>query len=150
MSPGSAALVQDEAGRILLEHRQDSERWGLPGGAMDLGETAADTVVRETREKTGLEIAPHRLLDLHSGSETVYPNGDRVFIFSMLFECCIVGGQLRPDGRESLEAHLFPPDDLPSLVPEHETRLKRRAGEPGPCWNFCLKCGLVDHWTAAG
>ncbi|MBI4769546.1 MAG: NUDIX domain-containing protein [Chloroflexi bacterium] len=116
VAPGCAALVRDEAGRVLLQLRADFGRWGLPAGAMDLGETAADTVIRETRKETGLHVEPLRLLDLQSGDEVTFPNGDRLFVFGMLFACRAVGGRLRPDGRESLDVRFFPLGDLPPLA----------------------------------
>ncbi len=123
--PGCSALVRDEDGRVLLQLRRDFEHWGLPSGAMDLGEIAAETVVRETREETGLEVEPIRLAEVRSGHEVVYPNGDRLFIFGMLFECRLVGGRLQPDGRESLEARFFDPEDLPPMGPGQTERLKQ-------------------------
>lgn len=49
--PGGSALVTDEAGRILLQHRADSGNWSLPGGVMEIGETLGEAVVREVREE---------------------------------------------------------------------------------------------------
>ena len=35
---------------VLLQKRTDNELWGLPGGAMNIGESVAQAVVREVRE----------------------------------------------------------------------------------------------------
>jgi len=48
-------------GRVLLVRRGRPPRlgeWGIPGGAVELGETAAEAARREVREETGLEAAP--------------------------------------------------------------------------------------------
>ncbi len=46
-------------------HRKDAAgKWfDLPGGRMEYGETAEDTVIREVKEEAGLEIRPIRVLD---------------------------------------------------------------------------------------
>lgn len=115
--PGAAAAVRDEAGRLLLQRRADNGQWGLPGGSLDVGETLAHTAIRETREETGLDVRPRRVLGCFAGHEVVFPNGDRLYPVGTLFECHVTGGALHPDGRESTEARFFAPTDLPPLSP---------------------------------
>ena len=52
--PASNLLVVDETGVILLQRRRDTGQWALPGGAQDIGETAAQCAVRECLEETGI------------------------------------------------------------------------------------------------
>ena len=40
--------------------------WDLPGGHLQLGETAEACLLREIKEETGLEVAVERLLGVHS------------------------------------------------------------------------------------
>ena len=53
LSVGDAAVIDDE-GRILLMQRADSTGWAMPGGALEVGETPAEGVVREVWEETGV------------------------------------------------------------------------------------------------
>jgi ADP-ribose pyrophosphatase YjhB (NUDIX family) len=55
---GVAALIRDEAGRILLVHRTYSreEPWALPGGWLEGREGVDRTLERELLEETGLRI----------------------------------------------------------------------------------------------
>jgi ADP-ribose pyrophosphatase YjhB (NUDIX family) len=48
--PAASAIVLDEASRILLHKLTDNEYWSIPRGAMERGETIAETIVREVRE----------------------------------------------------------------------------------------------------
>ena len=64
---GAGALVHDGRKKILLVKRKfppNARKWALPGGLVELGERVEDTVTREIREETGLDIALERLLDV--------------------------------------------------------------------------------------
>jgi 8-oxo-dGTP diphosphatase len=125
--PAAAAVVRDDAGRVLLIRRGDGRGWSLPGGLMEPGEQIADCIVREVYEETGLEIAPVRIVGIYSDpmhTHVTYPNGDEVHFVSTTFECRVVGGTLRADGDESLEVAYFAPDALPEpVVCDHAIRI---------------------------
>jgi ADP-ribose pyrophosphatase YjhB (NUDIX family) len=59
-------VVTNDAGEILLQRRSDNDLWALPGGTMDLGERIAETVVREVREETGLEVEVTGIVGVYS------------------------------------------------------------------------------------
>lgn len=59
-------LVLDRHGRILLQERDeraviDPERWGLPGGHVDDGESFESAAHRELAEETGIDLGPSGL-----------------------------------------------------------------------------------------
>jgi ADP-ribose pyrophosphatase YjhB (NUDIX family) len=56
---GIAALIRDEAGRVLLVHRTYSrdEPWALPGGWLERSDlTIPAALARELHEETGLRV----------------------------------------------------------------------------------------------
>jgi 8-oxo-dGTP diphosphatase len=128
LTPAAAAVIRDERGHVLLIRRGDGRGWSLPGGVMEPGERIVDCVVRETREETGLEVEPVRLVGLYSDPafmHVTFPNGDQAHLVSATFECRVVGGRLRADGEESLEVAYFAPDSLPpDLVCDHGIRIE--------------------------
>jgi ADP-ribose pyrophosphatase YjhB (NUDIX family) len=60
------AFVEDDAGRVLLIQRTDNELWALPGGGQEFGEYIADTVVRETKEESGIDVEVTGLVGVYT------------------------------------------------------------------------------------
>jgi 8-oxo-dGTP pyrophosphatase MutT (NUDIX family) len=114
MVAGAAAIIKDDAGRVLLQQRGDTGQWGLIGGGMDPDEVPADAVRREVWEETGLLVEPVRVIGVYGGPDyrLTYPNGDQVSIVSTLFECRVVDGEPSADGHESLALRYFLPEDV--------------------------------------
>ena len=82
----AAGILPDDKGNVLLQLRGDSDTWGVIGGTMELGESSADTVVREFYEETGIAVEPVRLLNVYTNFETVFPNGDVAQTIGILYE----------------------------------------------------------------
>jgi ADP-ribose pyrophosphatase YjhB (NUDIX family) len=124
--PGVSAIILTADG-VLLQRRDDNGMWGLPGGAVDPGESVREAVIREVREETGLEVEPVRLVGVYSAPENhqivTYPDGNVIHYVSSAFECRIVGGALAC-GPESLALEWFDPVRLPQdLLPMSRIRI---------------------------
>jgi 8-oxo-dGTP pyrophosphatase MutT (NUDIX family) len=104
--PSVNAVVRDADGRILLQRHREGGDWGLPGGAVEPEEDPADALVREVREETALEVALGRVVGAYGGPDATlhYDNGDVTSHVRIAYEATVVGGVLRPDGVEVLEA----------------------------------------------
>ena len=79
---GSSAIVVDDRNRILLQRRTDSGNWALPGGAMDIGETFAESAVREVKEETGFDVRHLPRMRHHGGSLHVSSESTAVEFFT--------------------------------------------------------------------
>ena len=122
------AVVRDARNSLLLVQQSDYGVWSTPGGAVEMHETPADAVVRETWEETGLLVRPTRLIAVYGGPAFVvrYPNGDESQYISSIFECAVDSGALRADGHETLAVRFVPFDEaiqlslspwLPAVLP---------------------------------
>jgi mutator protein MutT len=111
----AAACILNSRGEVLLHRRSDDGRWGLPGGALEYGETAHDAVVREVQEETGLTVEVVDLLGVYTGYEHVYPNGDVTQPICIYFRCRQVGEGIAVAGHETTAVGYFPPADPPPL-----------------------------------
>ena len=63
---GVGAVVID-GGKVLLVRRGQEPlkgEWSLPGGALELGETLQQGVVREVLEETGLTVVPDAIVEV--------------------------------------------------------------------------------------
>lgn len=121
----TAAVVFDEQNRILLHRRTDSGKWALPGGSIEVGESAHETAVREVKEETGFDVAVVRMVGVYSDPENTtitYPEGDTVHYVSILFECRVTGGAPALCD-ESSAVEWFSPRELPE--PFHAGHIPR-------------------------
>ena len=62
--------MTDDEGPILLHRRSDSVNWALPGGAMDIGETVAQSAIREIEERFDIRI--DRIIGIYSDPGHVF------------------------------------------------------------------------------
>ncbi len=113
----AGVLILSPQEQILLQHRADNDSWGIPGGAMELGESLEDTARREVFEETGLTLGKLELLGVFSGKEFyyLYPNGDEVFIVDHIFISREFSGELKIS-KESKDLSFFAPNNLPANI----------------------------------
>ena len=77
--------ILNQSGKILLQKRADKGTWGLPGGAIELGESALEALVREFYEETGIEVRAEKLLNVYTKYSDSYPNGDEAQVLTILY-----------------------------------------------------------------
>jgi len=124
VAAASAVVVNDEH-KILLQRRKDNDLWSLPGGAMEIGESIAQTVLREVQEESGLHVQIVRLVGIYTDPRHViaYSNGEVRQQFSICFACRVIGGELR-GGDESTEIGFFAPDELADMNIQPSIRIR--------------------------
>jgi 8-oxo-dGTP diphosphatase len=117
---GSAALIFDEQGHVLLVRRNYLRHdWVPPGGAVEAGESVVDAVVREVLEETGLEIRPERLSGVYHEPE--HPAGDFLHFAFICRRLDSTAEPTIPPGEIS-DWGYFPVDDLPRPISELTVR----------------------------
>ena len=112
----SSACIVNNEGKILLQKRGDFENaWGFPGGALELGESAEEALVREVKEETGLTVKAERLIGVYTKYFLEYPNHDKAQLIVFFFLCKITGGELYIDNQETIDLQFFEPTQAPKL-----------------------------------
>ncbi|RUM09096.1 NUDIX domain-containing protein [Rhizobium fabae] len=106
------ALIED--GKILLVQEKSDGLWTLPGGFADIGRSASENVIKETREEAGLTVSATHLYSIRHKAKQPYDPDARDFY--KLFFLCERRGETAPQaGLETSEVGFFPPDKLPAL-----------------------------------
>ncbi len=116
LQDGAAAIIVNDEGEILLQSRADRDLWGLPGGCQELGESFKETIIREIKEETNLDVKEEdlELIDIVSGKSrrNSYPNGDVVINNTALYLVKKYSGELKWN-EESKEIRFFDLDNFP-------------------------------------
>lgn len=116
LQDGAAAIIVNDEGEILLQSRADRDLWGLPGGCQELEESFKETIIREIKEETNLDVKAEdlELIDIVSGKSrrNSYPNGDVVINNTALYLVKKYSGELKWN-EESKEIRFFDLDNFP-------------------------------------
>ncbi|HEX6475851.1 MAG TPA: NUDIX hydrolase N-terminal domain-containing protein [Acidimicrobiales bacterium] len=104
------AVVGNDEGELLLVKRADSGVWLYPTGWADVGYSASEVVVKEVHEETGIEVEPVRLIAVLDGLRLGFT---RVPLYSLIFHCRVLGGELRAHPLECADVGWFAEEDLP-------------------------------------
>jgi 8-oxo-dGTP pyrophosphatase MutT (NUDIX family) len=126
MSPvvaGAAAVINSE-GKILLMRRADDKLWVMPGGQMEVGESPAEAVARETYEETGIRCIPKALSGIYDSR--IWDTGRVQHVYKFTFWCEPVSEQAEAPSHsyETLEIGWFDGSNLPEdLYQGHAKRI---------------------------
>jgi ADP-ribose pyrophosphatase YjhB (NUDIX family) len=129
-----AAVVGNDQGEILLTQRADSGLWLYPVGWADVGYSPAEVAVKEVYEETGMEVEPVALIAVFDGLRLGFA---RLPLYSLVFHCRVLGGELQGHPLETRQVGFFARDALPQpLAGGHrwvDTAFAAINGEIRPC-----------------
>lgn len=112
-----AAVVGNDRGELLLTQRADSGIWLYPVGWADVGYSPAEVAIKEVYEETGIEVEPVSLIAVLDGLRLGFA---RLPLYSLLFHCRMLGGELRGHPLETRQVGFFARDALPQpLAGQH-------------------------------
>ena len=125
------AVVGNDEGNILLIQRADSGIWLFPTGWADIGYSAAEVAEKEVHEETGMEVEVVRLISVVDGIRQGFT---RVPLYSLVFHCRVVGGDLKGHPLETTDLGFFAQHALPEPIASGEKWVDRAfaaiRGEP--------------------
>src|SRR5438309_4860986 len=98
--PTVGALIVNEEGKILLARSHEwFDKYTLPGGHIEVGESMADAVRREVREEVGLDVEVVEMLLIQEAIFAPEFYKKKHFIF-IDFYCKSKDQQVKPDHDE--------------------------------------------------
>ncbi|RHW25826.1 NUDIX domain-containing protein [Nocardioides immobilis] len=123
--PSVVAIVQDDQGRVLLIHKTDNDLWALPGGGHEIGESIAETVVREVKEETGYDVEVTGITGTYTNPNHVmaYEDGEVRQQFSIAFSAQLRGGDARTSSESKRVEWLAP--EATAALPMHPSMRMR-------------------------
>lgn len=82
---GYAIIIHDK--KILLVNTRSSGKWFFPGGEVEIGEKIEDTVKREVKEETGIDIEVKNFLTFKETFFYYDPRDEGYHNYSLFFIC---------------------------------------------------------------
>ena len=107
----AGGILANSKNEILLQKRSDFNAWGLPGGALEFGESALKACVREFLEETGLKVRTKSLLGVSTNFIQHYPNQD----VAQAVTVELVEKMSKEISSETLDLKYFYKDKLPKI-----------------------------------
>ncbi len=107
-----AVIARD--GLVLLARRGSEpgrNKWSVPGGLVELGETVEETIVREVKEETNLDVEVDSLVDVVNNLVRDAEGKLRYHFVILDFFAKVKGGSLRA-GSDLLEVKWVPLDQV--------------------------------------
>ena len=105
------AVIED--GRILLAREiEDAGRWTMPGGWADVNQSPSESVIRELREESGLEVRVRKLAAVYDRARQGHTPPHPFHVYRLFFICDVVGGAPKA-GLETSEVAFFGENEIP-------------------------------------
>jgi 8-oxo-dGTP pyrophosphatase MutT (NUDIX family) len=122
----SGCAIINQNNEILLIKRASNEKWAMPSGNIELGESPLESALREAREETGILVKSKSLIGIYDTLKNKVPSAlQRYFI---LFLCEPVEPNIAlpesTDPNEVLELAWFSQNNIPkNLSPGNEEQI---------------------------
>lgn len=110
----ASIICVDDAGKILLGRRSDNHMLGYSGGSVEIDERAEECAKRELLEEMGIFAEELEFFCVNSGPEThyIYPNGDEVSNFEIVYLCRKWKGNPKSNDGEMVDLKFYSPDEV--------------------------------------
>ena len=110
----ASIICIDENGKILLGRRNDNHLLGYSGGSLEIDECVEDCAKRELFEEMGIIAEELEFFCVNSGPQAhyIYPNGDEVSNFEIVYLCRKWSGVPNCSDGEMDELRFYDPKEI--------------------------------------
>ena len=127
-----AAIFNDN--KILLV-KENSGKWSLPGGWVDVNVSVKENTIKEVKEESGLDVTTDKIIAVQDRAKhnlPVYAYGVcKIFVL-----CSVIGGEFEKN-IETIESRYFNKNELPELATEKNTEEQIK---------MCFEAYESDNW----
>lgn len=108
-------ILANEDNEILLQKHSDFNEWGLPGGAIEFGETAEEACVREFKEEIGIDVKVISLMGVSTDNIQHYPTGDVAQTVVIEFLVKKISSKNSNTDTETIKFDYFGKENIPKI-----------------------------------
>lgn len=112
--------------KLLLVKERDDQKWTLPGGWVDIGESPSAAIEREIWEESGYCAQAQKLLAIYDRNRHGHPPA-RHHAYKLFFQCRLLGGtavtSIETEAAEFFAEHELPDLSLSRVVPQQLMRM---------------------------
>lgn len=76
IKPAAAVAIFNDQNEILMLHRADNNKWTMPGGTLEFGESLIECAIREVHEETGLDIVIQDIIGTYTNPNILVAYSD--------------------------------------------------------------------------
>lgn len=135
-----ALIIEDKKFLALYKLVDGKKWWDLPGGRMEFGETAEETLSREIREELDVEIKPLKLIDTWN-----YMRNENIQITGVIYHSEIISGEIiiskEHDGYEWVNI-----DDIGSVFTREAFVERMKSWK----WEFIINSNIAFRYNIEG
>jgi len=116
------AVILDNEKVLLIQRGVEPNKgyWGTPGGYVDWDESTKETVAREVKEETNLDVIKTKLVGVYSS-----PSRHPKQVINLLYAVKIENKSQLNVGDDASDAKWFPLDKLPKkMALDHKQNIK--------------------------
>jgi len=106
-----AAIIKKN--KLLLVQEKMDNKWAMPGGWADVGESPKTATIRETKEECGLDVIPKKVIGIYDANRDGRPL-EFFHAYKIVFLCETIGGNLSTS-NETIDVKFFDMNKLPQL-----------------------------------
>ncbi len=99
--------------KVLLIKESVDNKWSLPGGWADIGQTPKEVIIKEFKEETGLDVIPKTLLAVFDKKMHAHPP-QPLYVYKMVFYCEAISSEVNK-GFDVLDVQYFDIKNMPEL-----------------------------------
>lgn len=87
IKPAAAVAILNSKHQLLMLHRKDNQKWTMPGGTMEFGESMTECALREVKEECGLDVTIKDIIGTYTNPNirVAYSDGEVRQEFTILY-----------------------------------------------------------------
>lgn len=103
VKPAAAVAILNSKHQLLMLHRKDNQKWTMPGGTLEFGESMTECALREVKEESGLDVTIKDIIGTYTDPNirVAYSDGEVRQEFTIVYYGEVSGYNVKLDEESS-------------------------------------------------